>query len=120
MFVYRKDKVNFSTSILWERILGTQKPVELKNTIERYIWTSHQKETVKISCRQIEKMLLTKWFVVSKPRKELLTVWIHCSIALCKCLIACLNAAVYNGPVLRLCLPDAVQASHKLELLKLK
>ena len=34
--------------------------------------------------------------------------------------IACVAAAVYNGPLLRLCLPDTLQTSHKLALLKLQ
>ena len=33
--------------------------------------------------------------------------------------IARMAAAKYNGPLLRLCLPDTLQTSHKLALLKL-
>ena len=65
-------------------------------------------------------MLLTKKCVVFEPRKNLLTVSIHCSIALCKYVVVCLAAAVYNGLLLRLCLPVALESFHKLVLLKLE
>ena len=38
----------------------------------------------------------------------------------CKYFISRLAAAVYNGVLLRLCLPDALETCHKLELLKLE
>ena len=40
----------------------------------------------------------------------------HCSLFL----IDLLAVALYNGPLLRWSLPEALQASHKLELLKLQ
>ena len=129
LFIYlsyiKKDKVNYSTSILWKGIMQGSRCRNLSNSKclwfqQRYwkVFMSIPPETVEISSCDMEKMLLIKECVAPEPRKELLTLWIHCRLALGKYFISLLAAAVYTWHLLRLCLLDNLQISYKLVLLK--
>ena len=100
-------------------IWATEKPFEQKSTVDRCSWANYQKHS-KFLPVTYRKYFLTKDGVTSETKMKLLTVRINWSLVLCKYFIACLAAAVYNEPLLRLHLSDAIQVSHKVELLKLE